>query len=52
LVAWSRTRATTSSGSFDLNDLVAELEYRDPNGETLTAATRVAISEWPPRVKK
>ena len=23
-------------------DLVAELEYRDPNGETLTAATRVA----------
>jgi uncharacterized protein YfaS (alpha-2-macroglobulin family) len=29
-------------------DLVAELEYRDPNGETLTAATRVAI--WPARV--
>ena len=26
-------------------DLVAELEYRDPNGETLTAATRVAL--WP-----
>ncbi len=30
------------------HDLVAELEYRDPNGETLTAATRVAI--WPARV--
>ena len=29
-------------------DLVAELEYRDPNGETLTAATRVAL--WPSRV--
>ena len=29
-------------------DLVAELEYRDPNGETLTAATRVAL--WPARV--
>jgi len=29
-------------------DMVAELEYRDPNGETLTAATRVAI--WPARV--
>ena len=26
-------------------DLLAELEYRDPNGETLTAATRVAL--WP-----
>ncbi|MCC7327546.1 MAG: alpha-2-macroglobulin [Burkholderiales bacterium] len=25
--------------------LVAELEYRDPNGETLTSATRVAL--WP-----
>jgi uncharacterized protein YfaS (alpha-2-macroglobulin family) len=29
-------------------DLVAELEYRDPNGETLTAATRVAV--WPSRI--
>jgi hypothetical protein len=29
-------------------DLVAELEYRDPNGETLTAATRVPL--WPSRV--
>src|ERR1700681_2422491 len=29
-------------------DLVAELEYRDPNGETMTATTRVAI--WPARV--
>jgi uncharacterized protein YfaS (alpha-2-macroglobulin family) len=29
-------------------DLVAELEYRDPNGETLTAATRVAV--WPSKV--
>jgi len=29
-------------------DLVAELEYRDPNGETLTAASRVAL--WPSRV--
>ena len=29
-------------------DLVAELEYRDPNGETLTAATRVPI--WPSRI--
>jgi uncharacterized protein YfaS (alpha-2-macroglobulin family) len=26
-------------------DLVAELEYRDPNGETLTSSTRVAL--WP-----
>ncbi len=26
-------------------DLVAEMEYRDPNGETLTAATRIAL--WP-----
>jgi hypothetical protein len=26
-------------------DLVAELDYRDPNGETLTASTRVAL--WP-----
>ena len=30
------------------HDLVAELEYRDPNGETLTAATRVPL--WPARV--
>jgi alpha-2-macroglobulin len=29
-------------------DLIAELEYRDPNGETLTASTRVPI--WPARV--
>ena len=29
-------------------DLVAELEYRDPNGETLTAATRVAL--WPAKI--
>jgi uncharacterized protein YfaS (alpha-2-macroglobulin family) len=29
-------------------DLVVELEYRDPNGETLTAAARVAL--WPSRV--
>ncbi len=29
-------------------DLVAELEYRDPNGETLTAATRTPV--WPARV--
>jgi uncharacterized protein YfaS (alpha-2-macroglobulin family) len=29
-------------------DLLAELEYRDPNGETLTAATRVAL--WPSKV--
>ncbi len=29
-------------------DLVAELAYRDPNGETLTAATRVPL--WPSRV--
>ena len=29
-------------------DLVAELEYRDPNGETMTSATRVAL--WPSRV--
>jgi len=26
-------------------DMVAELEYRDPNGETLTAAARIAL--WP-----
>ncbi len=26
-------------------DMVAEMEYRDPNGETLTAATRIAL--WP-----
>ncbi len=29
-------------------DLLAELEYRDPNGETLTSATRVAL--WPSRI--
>ncbi len=29
-------------------DLLAELEYRDPNGETLTAATRAAL--WPSRI--
>jgi len=29
-------------------DLVAELEYRDPNGQTLTAATRVPL--WPSRI--
>ncbi len=29
-------------------DLLAELEYRDPNGETLTAATRVAL--WPAKI--
>src|SRR5208283_224975 len=29
-------------------DLVAELEYRDPNGETLTSATRTAL--WPSRI--
>ncbi|MEP7329771.1 MAG: alpha-2-macroglobulin family protein, partial [Betaproteobacteria bacterium] len=29
-------------------DLVAELEYRDPNGETLTAAARVAL--WPAKI--
>lgn len=29
-------------------DLVAELEYRDPNGETLTAATRVPL--WSSRI--
>ncbi|MEO8738998.1 MAG: MG2 domain-containing protein, partial [Casimicrobiaceae bacterium] len=26
-------------------DMVAEMEYRDPNGETLTAASRIAL--WP-----
>ena len=37
------------AGSNDVpRDLVAELEYRDPNGETLTAATRVPL--WPSRV--
>ena len=45
-------RATVNNiGSDDkttARDLVAELEYRDPNGETLTAATRVAL--WPSRV--
>lgn len=29
-------------------ELVAELEYRDPNGEVLTSATRVAL--WPAQV--
>jgi uncharacterized protein YfaS (alpha-2-macroglobulin family) len=29
-------------------DLLAELEYRDPNGETLTAARRVAL--WPAKI--
>ena len=29
-------------------DLVAELDYRDPNGETLSAATRVAL--WPSKI--
>jgi len=29
-------------------DLVAELEYRDPNGETLTSATRTTL--WPSRI--
>ena len=29
-------------------DMVAELEYRDPNGETLTAARRVAL--WPAKI--
>ncbi len=29
-------------------DMLAELEYRDPNGETLTAATRVAL--WPAKL--
>ncbi len=29
-------------------DLVAELEYRDPNGQTLTSSTRVAL--WPSKV--
>ncbi len=35
-------------GSDTPRDLVAELEYRDPNGETLTAATRVPL--WPSRI--
>jgi len=34
--------------SAEPQDLVAELEYRDPNGETLTAATRVPL--WPAKV--
>ncbi|MCC7113272.1 MAG: alpha-2-macroglobulin [Burkholderiales bacterium] len=34
--------------SADPRDLVAELEYRDPNGQTLTAATRVAL--WPSKL--
>ena len=29
-------------------ELLAELEYRDPNGETLTAAARVAL--WPAKI--
>ncbi|MEP6942615.1 MAG: alpha-2-macroglobulin family protein [Betaproteobacteria bacterium] len=29
-------------------DMVAEMEYRDPNGETLTAAARIAL--WPSSV--
>jgi uncharacterized protein YfaS (alpha-2-macroglobulin family) len=29
-------------------DLLAELEYRDPNGETMTSALRVAL--WPSRI--
>src|SRR6202051_3584940 len=37
-----------SGDQVPVRDLVADLEYRDPNGETLTAATRVAI--WPARV--
>ncbi|MFO1315372.1 MAG: MG2 domain-containing protein [Burkholderiales bacterium] len=34
--------------SAEPQDMVAELEYRDPNGETLTAATRVPL--WPAKV--
>ena len=34
--------------SVEPQDMVAELEYRDPNGETLTAATRVPL--WPAKV--
>jgi hypothetical protein len=37
-----------SGDNVTASDLVAELEYRDPNGETLTAATRVTL--WPARV--
>jgi uncharacterized protein YfaS (alpha-2-macroglobulin family) len=48
------TRATVKDIGKDLaefdapRDMIAELEYRDPNGETLTAATRVPI--WPSRI--
>ena len=42
------TRRRTSAASDVPRDLVAELEYRDPNGETLTAATRVPL--WPSRI--
>jgi uncharacterized protein YfaS (alpha-2-macroglobulin family) len=38
----------SAAGSDAPRDLVAELEYRDPNGETLTSAMRVPL--WPSRV--
>ena len=43
-----KDHAQDAGGDDVPRDLVAELEYRDPNGETLTQATRVPI--WPSRV--
>ncbi len=43
-----RAVVKTPSASDVPRDLVAELEYRDPNGETLTSASRIPL--WPSRV--
>ncbi len=44
----ARARVTNVEKAGEPREMVAELEYRDPNGETLTAATRVAL--WPAKV--
>ena len=44
--ARATVRGVEKSG--EPQDMVAELEYRDPNGETLTAATRAAL--WPAKL--
>ncbi len=43
-------RATVNNAGKDSapRDLVAELEYRDPNGETLTSSVRTTL--WPSRI--
>jgi alpha-2-macroglobulin len=47
-VGGARATIANVGRSSEPRDMIAELEYRDPNGETLTSATRIAL--WPAKV--